>query len=169
MENPYAEILRVLTKKRVRYVVIGVFGINFYVTDPGEIFSTQDCDLLVKPEPDNLVRVLKLLESKGFQLETNGEPLIGVDRWLAQKIIEHRAMVIARKDRMLRIDIVIEGGKIPYEKWNRHKKVFTIAGSKVSVGSLPMLIRAKENSNREKDRAFLKLYKIQLKEILKKQ
>ena len=80
-----------------------------------------------------------------------------------------KAMITAVKDKTLRIDIVVDAGRIPYSKWSGKKRTFMAGKLKVYVGSLPQLILAKENSNREKDRTFLSLYKIQLKEMLKKE
>lgn len=167
INNPYKSLFGKLKKTRVDYMVIGVSGINYYAKDPGSIFSTQDCDLLVKPTPKNLLTMLKSLDQDGFALESNGEPLVGIDLWLAEKIIQHHAVVSGSKDKVLRVDVVIDGGKIPYEEWQKHKNIFKIDGINVFVGSLVDLIKAKENSGREKDRIFLKLYKAQLKEMLK--
>lgn len=165
--NPYEIILKKLSKKRISFIVIGVSGINYYSNDPGNIFSTQDCDVLVKPIAANILSVLKILEKEKYQLETNREPLVGLDSWLAEKIIEHQAVVTAKKGKVLRIDIVIDGGGFSFQEWNKDKRIFLVEGIKVPVGSLMRLIRAKENSNREKDRKFLALYKIQIKEMLK--
>ncbi|MDO8734026.1 MAG: hypothetical protein Q7K21_02570 [Elusimicrobiota bacterium] len=166
--NPYDSVLKKLSKKNIKYVVIGVFGVNYYAADAGNFFSTQDCDVLVKATPKNLFSALKVLQKEGYNLETNNEPLLGLDLWLTKKIIEHRAVITGRKDKVLRIDIVLEGGKIPYTEWNKNKKFFKVGKIIIPVGNLSQLLRAKENSNREKDRAFLKLYKIQLKEMLKR-
>jgi len=65
------------------------------------------------------------------------------------------------------LDIIMDAGRIPYSEWEKGKKEFIVDRVKVNVGDLKHLIRAKENSNREKDRKFLQLYKIQLKEMLK--
>ena len=164
--NPYESILKKLNKAKVNYVLIGVSGINYYVNDPGDLFSTQDCDVLVKPEPKNLLSALKAMESGSFKLETNHEPVGTVDLWLAKRVIEQAATINARKEG-LRIDIVCNAGKIPFKDWFRTKRHFHIGKMKIPVGGLPQLLRAKENSDREKDRIFLKLYKVKLKDLLK--
>ena len=146
--------------------MIGVSGVNFYVGDPGNIIATQDCDLLAEPKPKNILKILQTLEREGYELESNGEPLGPADLWLANKIIQHGAVVKAKRG-LLRVDVVLEGGKIPYVVWERGKRAFAVGGLKIYVGSLSHLIQAKENSNRDKDRKFLALYKIQLKEMLK--
>ena len=166
--NPYKKILSQFNKNKVNYLVIGVSAINYYSQDPGTMFSTQDCDFLVKPNPKNLVHALKVLYREGYKLESNGEQLGPIDLWLASKIIEHGAMITARKGKSLNIDIVTNGGNISYKEWEQGRKTFKVGNLKVWEGNLPQLIQAKENSGREKDKKFLALYKIQLKEMLKK-
>lgn len=167
LKNPYNEILKKFSRERIKYLVIGVSGINYYAKEPGTMFSTLDCDILVKPEGKNIFSALKILKKNGYQMEINSEPIVSVDNWLAKKIIKHQAVIVGKKDNSLRIDLVINGGRIPYGEWEKGKKRFIVDDVKINVGDLGHLIRAKENSNREKDRKFLQLYKIQLKEMLK--
>lgn len=161
------KIFKLFNQKRIKYILIGVYAIDYYVREPGEGFHTMDCDIVVEPTPKNLLRVFKTLEKMGYELEANKEPLVGIDSWLANKIIEHRAVVTARKMDEMPIDIVLSGGRFLFKEWDKDKRIFTVGGVRVPVGNLSRLIRAKEHSNREKDRKFLELYKIQLKEILK--
>ena len=164
--NPYASALAGLRAKKVEFIVIGVSGINYYAGDPGRIFATQDFDLLIKPAAANLLAALKALSGQGFELSCNGELVVGLDRELARTIIERRAVITAAKDRSLRIDLVLDAGGIPFHDWEMGARVFKMGRAQVTVGSLVQLIRAKENSNRKKDRAFLSLYKIQLGEMI---
>ncbi|OGR86891.1 MAG: hypothetical protein A3A86_07155 [Elusimicrobia bacterium RIFCSPLOWO2_01_FULL_60_11] len=164
--DDYESVLKKFNSKNIRYVVIGVFGINYYANDPGNRVLTQDCDILLKPLVKNLLDALKILMAEGFNLESNGEPLGDVDAWLVKKLIERRSVVTARKGDVLRIDLVIEGGGIPYSTWEKNRRLFKAGNTRIYVGDLPQLLRAKENANREKDRKFLALYKIQLKEML---
>lgn len=161
------KVFRLFNEKRVRYLLIGVYAIDHYVEDPALGFHTLDCDVLVEPGPKNLLSALKMLEKLGYKFESAGEPIIGISLWFARRLVELRAVITARKPNEMPLDIVLDAGRIPYPEWAKHKKVFVVEGERVPVGGLPMLIRAKENSNREKDRKFLALYKIQLKEMLK--
>ncbi|MBI4057569.1 MAG: hypothetical protein HY399_08500 [Elusimicrobia bacterium] len=166
--NPYASLLKKLTQNKIKFVVIGVSGINYYADDPGTLFSTRDLDILVQPTGKNVYATLRLLEKNRCELESNGEPVVEVDQWLTSKILEQRAVITARKGSSLRVDIVTDAGRIPYEKWRKGCRYFLVQGVKIPVGGLPELILAKKNSNREKDRQFLALYRIQLKEMLEK-
>jgi len=166
-ENPYARILAALKKSGADFVVIGLSGINFYADAADHAFSTGDCDLLAAPRTENLLKILKALTRAGYELVSNGEPLGAADAWLAGKIIERRAVVSATRGPALMLDIVIDGGGIPYPQWRRHAKPFLVQGARILVGSLPDLLAAKENAGRDKDRKFLELYRIHLKEMLK--
>ncbi len=161
------KIFKLFNQKRIKYILIGVYAIDYYVRDPAQGFHTMDCDIVVEPTPENLLTVFKTLEKMGYGFEANKEPLIGIDSWLVNKIIEHRAVVTARKQNEMPIDIVLSGGRFLFKEWDKDKRIFSVEGVKVPVGNLSRLIRAKEHSNREKDRKFLELYKIHLKEMLK--
>ena len=161
------KIFKLFNQNKVKYVLIGVYAVDYYVKEPAQGFHTMDCDILVEPTPKNLLAVFQTLEKMGYELEVNKEPIVGIDLWLVNKIIEHQAVVTARKIDEMPIDIVFRGGKFSFKEWDKDKRIFSVEGVKVPVGNLSRLIRAKEHSNREKDRKFLELYKIQLKEILK--
>lgn len=48
--NPYLAFIRELRRKKVRFLLVGVFGINHYAPGPAFAFSTLDCDILVEPD-----------------------------------------------------------------------------------------------------------------------
>ncbi len=50
-----------LNAARVDYVMIGVPVVNHYAKEPSFVYSTLDCDLLLRPGPVNLFRALKAL------------------------------------------------------------------------------------------------------------
>jgi hypothetical protein len=43
--DPYVEVCRRFENARIRYVIVGVFGINLYAQQFGEIITTADCDV----------------------------------------------------------------------------------------------------------------------------
>ncbi|MCX7941262.1 MAG: hypothetical protein N2555_05785 [Endomicrobia bacterium] len=48
--DPYIEVIRKFNSKKVKYVVIGVAGINYYVKDVRQLFVTADFDVFISPE-----------------------------------------------------------------------------------------------------------------------
>lgn len=165
----YDKILRKFNSHRIKYLLIGVSGVNVYVKDPARAFFTQDCDILVEPKPYNILKALRILQKMRYEIFASRELQPIIDLWLARKIILHRAVVTARKKNEIPIDIVTSGSGFSFKEWDKNKKFFTIERIKVPVGDLAQLLRAKQNSNREKDRKFLALYKIQIKEMLKEE
>jgi hypothetical protein len=59
--SPFEKLLADLVKSDVRYVTVGGIACAFV----GHVRATQDVDILVSPEPDNIRRLLKALESFG--------------------------------------------------------------------------------------------------------
>lgn len=167
-QNPLITLLKKFQTHRIHYVVIGVSGINYYARDPGNIISTQDFDLLLKPTAKNLEKVLNLLLKQRYSLQLNGEPLGTPDLWVIKKILEHQTTISAVKKNSFRVDLVLNAGGIPYSIWIKRKKIFKIDNVKIPVGDLSQLLQAKQKANRDKDRTFLKLYKHNLQELLKK-
>lgn len=168
LKDPYGEILAKLTRNKVHFIVIGVSGINYYAGPKANLLATRDYDILVEPAADNVFAALRTLERGGYLLQSNGEPLGSVDRWLTARIIERQAVVSASREPGLAIDIVLQGGGFSYERWLKGAKNFLVNGVRFKVGAVQDLIAAKENANREKDRTFLAIYKIQLKEMVKR-
>ena len=132
------------------------------------MFSTGDADALLRPVSSNLLRALRCLSRAGFRLEAGGEPIGPVDALLARRLVEHRAVVRGFREDGLKVDLVLEAGGIPYTEWSGSRRHFKIEGVRVPVGALPVLIRAKENAGRDKDRKFLAFYKTELAEMLRR-
>jgi len=163
----HPEILRRFARQNVHYVLIGVSGINFYAEEAARGFFTEDCDILLEPRPMNIFKACGILEKEGYALEANREPLVGIDRWLANKLVERQAVIRAIKKDEIPLDLMTSGGGFSFKQWDHDKRIFKIGRIRVPVGNLLRLIRAKQKCNREKDRKFLALYKIQLKETLR--
>ena len=159
--NPYLSALRKFRRKRVRFVLVGVFGINHYAPTPGAAYSTLDCDILVEPAPENLLKALKVLGSDGYILESNGEPLGKPDAWLAGRIIRAKAAVTAIKD-SAQIDILTGAAGYSFAKLYAGKRLFRAGGTSVPVANLAHLLGMKKICGRKKDLEFLRLYRARM-------
>jgi len=62
---PYLELLERLAARDVRYVLVGGFAVGAW----GYIRATDDIDLVPDPEPENLARLIDLLEEIGGQVK----------------------------------------------------------------------------------------------------
>lgn len=51
--DPFGRVAATLLEARVRFVVIGVAGANYYALSRQTLFATQDRDLFLPPDPEN--------------------------------------------------------------------------------------------------------------------
>jgi len=80
-----------LNRRRVRFLVIGVWGVNYYGSGSTH-FHTEDRDLFLPPEPDNELTAWKACRNEGFELWCGDEPLgEPTDRILAEQVVSRRA------------------------------------------------------------------------------
>ena len=61
-----AALARALHDRSVRFVLIGVAGANYYAHAGSALFVTEDRDLFLPPDADNLVRCWAACESAGL-------------------------------------------------------------------------------------------------------
>lgn len=73
--DPFVTLARALQDSQVRYLVIGVWGANYYAASGSTLFTTDDRDLFLPPAVDNLVQCWAACEGVGFALETERGPL----------------------------------------------------------------------------------------------
>ena len=127
MTNPMALVGRALAGRSVRYVLIGVSGVNLYaaVAGPGFIFVTQDYDLFLPPDPDNLVQAWAACEDAGLALWSNDEPLDRPrDRWLAERVIAGRALTRMTGASGLLVDITLVMKGYDFETVWKERRTF---------------------------------------------
>ncbi len=104
----YVEVLGSLVRANVRFLVIGVTGVNFYVIRKHVPFNTGDCDVFLPLDPENLLACWQVMEPLGFEFTSHGEPLeIPLDLWLARRVVERRAVVQALGPGDLRLDLTL--------------------------------------------------------------
>ena len=81
----------------MRYLVIGVWGVNYYAPSGSAMFTTLDRDLFLPAAPDNLLAAWRVCETNGFGLFARTEPLdVPRDAVLAHAVVERRALTRAR-------------------------------------------------------------------------
>ena len=84
--DPFSVLARHLATQGVRYLVIGVWGANYYAGSGATVFTTEDRDLFLPLDPDNLVRCWEACSAAGLDLRSGTEPLNSPrDRWLAER------------------------------------------------------------------------------------
>lgn len=59
MRDDFQPLVRELTARGVRFVLIGVAGANYFAPAAGAVFTTQDRDLFLPLDPENLMRAYR--------------------------------------------------------------------------------------------------------------
>lgn len=169
MSQPFAPLVEGLNAHGVRYVVMGIAGVNLYAQPDTAMFLTQDFDLFLPLDPDNLVAAWECCNAAGVELWLNDEPLGRPrDRWLAERIVERRIVTrgIGPSDLQADFSLVMKGFEFD-AVWNE-RRVFKIEGVDVPTARLLHIIQSKEAAGRDKDRLFLATHRDALEQLLKK-
>lgn len=155
----YARALAALARAGVRFVLVGVGGINFYARSPAQAFMTLDVDALLAPTVENLRRAFRALDELGFAFEAGREPFVDLDDELVlRRVIERGACVNARHAEGVQIDLMTSIAGFDFASLSEDATTFEVAGTPVRVGRLEKLLESKATSGREKDRAFLSAF-----------
>lgn len=143
-------VLQALGDNRVEYILIGAIGLTVH----GIVRATQDVDIFVRPEKDNVARLRAALRSV-FPEDPAIEEVSAAD--LAG---EYPAIRYNSPDGSLIIDILARlGDAFSYEDLEFEEK--TYEGISVRVATPKMLYEMKKNTIRLQDRADAELLKEQ--------
>jgi hypothetical protein len=167
--DPVVPLLRALNQRTVRYVVIGVSGANLWAHAGGVVFKTDDRDLFLPPNADNLVQAWAACDDAGLELWLTDEPLDRPrDRWLAERIVTRRALTRATGPNELQGDFTLVMKGFEFETvWNeRHR--FRVDGVEIPTARLLHIIQSKQAAGRQKDQLFLTTHKDALEQLFKK-
>jgi predicted nucleotidyltransferase len=163
----FHDLIRVLGERQVRFVVIGVAGGNYYAHAASVIFTTQDYDLFLAPDPDNLLSAWGACETVGLSLWSGSESLdIPRDRWLAEQIVKRRAAVRATDGHGLDVDLSLVMAGFDFETVWRDRRAFVVDGVDIPVARLRHIVESKAAAGRDKDRLFLATHAEALRDLL---
>ncbi len=167
MTDQYTAILGELARSGVRFLVIGAFGINYYAMRKQVLINTDDCDLFLPPDPKNLVSCWQTLESHRLELTSHGELLEKpLDLWLAERVVERRAVVRALGPSDLKIDLTLMMKGFHFENLWAERRTFTVEGQEIPVAPLSRIVESKKAAGRDKDVLFFVSHEEILKELL---
>ena len=163
----FEEVVRALSKKGVRFIVIGVWGANYYATSGETLFTTEDRDLFLPDNPRNLLAAWKTCEWVGLRLWAGREPLEKpLEALLAERVVERRALTRAVESEGLQIDLTLEMAGFEFEDVWRERRVFRVGDLDIPVARLKHIIESKAKANRPKDRLFLETHAEALRRLL---
>jgi hypothetical protein len=166
--NALAYFASALHSHQVRFVLIGVAGANYYAPSGQARFITQDHDLFLPLDPDNLVAAWTACGEVGMELWLGDEPLdMPRDRWLAERIVERRAVTRATGPDEFLVDLTLVMKGFDFESiWNEHRD-FVIEGVSLPVARLLHIVTSKHAVGRLKDQLFLATHQDALEQLLK--
>jgi len=168
--SQFAPLARAFVEEGVRYLVIGVFGANLHAHQAGVVFNTQDRDVFLPPDAENLLAAWRACEACGLALTNAGEPLDEPrDLDLAERVVERRALTHAptrATDGDLQVDLTPSMTGFEFDQVWPERRTFTIAGIEIPVARLLHIVASKAAAGRDKDRLFLATHKEALRDLL---
>lgn len=154
--EPFPALAAALHEAEVRYVTIGVGGANLWARSGHTIFTTRDHDLFLPNDPENSIRAWQAAEDRGLDLFSGDEPLDRPrDLFLAERIVERRALVRATDSRGFDVDFSLVMAGFDFETIFARHRTFLVEGVPIKVARLSDIVASKAAAGREKDRLFL--------------
>jgi hypothetical protein len=164
--DPFYRFLVSLHKAKVRFVVIGVWGANYHAHSAGVIFTTEDRDLFLPPDPDNELKAWKACRREGLELWSGDEPLgEPLDAFLAKGVVSRRALVRAQGNDLL-IDLTLVMAGFEFDDVWAKRRTFKVQGVDVPVAALSDIVASKAAAGRPKDQLFLATHEDALRQLL---
>ncbi len=167
MTDPFLKLVQALSTVGVRFVVFGVWGANYYAQSGAIVLETQDRDLFLPSDPENLRKAWETCSQLGLELFAGREPLdLPRDRLLADRVVSVRALTTATDGGDFVVDLSLVMGSLDFERvWERHR-VFLAQGIEVPVASLEDIVTSKEQAGRDKDKLFLATWAEELRKFI---
>ena len=155
IQNPYSELLDKLNREGVKYVVIGMAGINYYAKKTDATFATQDYDIFIKPVIENIRKSISILEKLGYDTATSEGKATEAQ---ARDIARFKQTVVATDSGGITFELLLEMSGYNFTDMYKDARIFTVQKIPIRVGKLAKLLRSKKLAGREKDKAFLKRF-----------
>jgi predicted nucleotidyltransferase len=166
VDDEFRGLVQELNRHSVRFVVIGVAGANYFASSAGVVFTTQDRDLFLPPDPENLMRAWDACEAAGLVLWAGDESLDQPhDRVIADAVVARRALTRATRDD-LAVDLTLVMGGFEFEHVWTERRHFVVDGVEIPVARLTHIVESKAAAGREKDRLFLATHAEALRQLL---
>jgi len=156
-----AEMIAVLERHAVRYVVIGGLAATLH----GSPVMTTDADICPAREGENLERLARALVELRARIRTPGVPE-GLAFACDAAFLSRIEVALNLTTRFGDLDLsFVPSGTSGFEDLGQHAVTMSLMGRPVAVASLVDVIRSKEAANRPKDRAALPALRLLLKQL----
>jgi len=151
----------------VRYVVIGVAGANYWARSGHTLFTTQDFDLFLPPDPANALKAWQAAEACRLDLFCGDEPLDRPrDLLLAERIVVRRALVRATDQQGFDVDFSMVMAGFEFKAVFAERRIFLVEGVPIAVARLRDIVASEAAAGREKDRLFLAAHAEALRSLI---
>ena len=168
--EPFHNLVSRLSQAGVRFVLIGVGGVNYYAQAAAATFATLDRDLFLPLDPANELLAWRACESAGLELWCGDEPLdTPRDGLLAEQIVSRQAIVRATDGKGLEVDLTLVMAGFEFEAIWRLRKVFLAGDVEIPVARLLDIVASKAAAGRPKDRLFLATHEETLRLLMGRQ
>ncbi|MEW6162681.1 MAG: nucleotidyltransferase [Nitrospirota bacterium] len=159
----YLAIFKKLNEKGIRYIVVGGIAVNLY----GIPRMTYDIDLILDLEDNNIEKFLRLLKGWGFKPRVPVDIMDFAKKDKRDKWIKNKNMkafnLVNPKWAISEIDVVIDS-PVDYEKAHKRINNIKLHGVTIPVASIDDLIKMKEATERQQDKADIRYLKEQRNE-----
>jgi len=140
MEATFEKLLGLLADGGVRFVLVGGVAVTLH----GYVRLTEDVDILIERNPENIDRLLHTLANYGEGFARELSPGDFTD--------EEGAIRIVEESEMSQIDVFTRLSGLVYLDLAADAQVLELGGREILFASKAALIRLKSSSVREKDR-----------------
>ena len=152
----YIAILQTLTENRVEFIVVGAVA----AAVQGATISTFDLDMVHSRKPQNIQRLLKALEVLDAHYRTPGGEHLRPARSHLES--EGHQLLTTRAGQLDLLGVI--GSGRGYDELLPLAIEHEVAGVKVRMLSLEAVIKTKEETGRDKDKAMLPVLRRTLEE-----
>lgn len=159
--DPYLAVIRAFGRVGVRYVVVGMAGINYYARKPAEAFATMDYDLLLEPTLGNVEKALGRMKRLGFSV---GAAEGALRPGGLRGVVRGRRTLVATTPDGVMVELLLAVSGFTFAELAGDAATVTVRGTPITVGRLTKLLQSKRAANRPKDREFLRRYQALLEE-----
>lgn len=160
-QDPYRAVIQQFNRRGVRYVVVGMSGINYYAESAAQTFATLDYDIFIDPTLRNVEQALRCVKRLGFAVGTSAGPLKAGG---LKAIVRERRTLVATTPDGLMVELLLRVSGYAFSDLARDAATFTVRGIPVKVGRLTKLLGSKKSAGRSKDRQFLRRYQALLED-----
>ena len=154
----YFEILEGLYERKIRYLIVGGLSVNLY----GVPRVTQDIDIIVSTDRENILKIITLLKNQGYvpRLPVNPEDLAESDKvkdWVENRNLKAFSFY-NKKDNYKVVDILLVH-PLDFEESFKNRTVKRVKDIEIYLASIDDIIKTKEFSGRAQDISDIEMLK----------